>query len=128
MDRSRYNIRSPMPSKPANTTKAPRRGSANSPKTRDGLLLPQLPRLSPVEALPGGQIQSGAHYSALALTGGHYTAQEGQRVFFEQVHLKRVNLSRTRLPEAQWSDARLEGCDLSGVDWEKARLRRVEVI
>ncbi len=89
---------------------------------------PQWPRLDSVEALPGAKIESGEHYLALALTGGRYAGQEAQRVLFDQVHLKRVDLSRTRLPEVQWCDARLEGCDLSGVDWEKARLRRVELI
>jgi uncharacterized protein YjbI with pentapeptide repeats len=89
---------------------------------------PQWPKLDSVETLPGEQLASGEHYLGLALTSSHYPGQTARGVLFDQVHFKRVDLSRTRLPSVQWCDARLEGCDLSSVDWEKARLRRVEFI
>ena len=98
------------------------------PVSRFGIQPPQLPKPIYAEALPGGQLAAHAEYTELALSGCSFAEQAAQNVCFDQVHFKRVNLSGTRLPGVQASDMRLEACDLSGAQWEKARLRRVELV
>ncbi len=49
-------------------------------------------------------------------------------VLFEQVHCWHGVFLQARLPGMRLFDCLLERCDFSAVDWEKARLRRVEFL
>ena len=99
-----------------------------TPVSRFGLQPPQLPKPVFADALPGVTLADHAEYSGLVLAGCSLADQAAQKVCFDQALLKRVNFGRTRLPGLQASDMRLEACDLSGAQWEKARLRRVELV
>ena len=67
-----------------------------------------------------------AEYASLASDGRDFSTQTAGHVVFEQVLLRRAIFNRTRLTQLRMLDVRLEASDLSGADWEKARLWRVE--
>lgn len=85
---------------------------------------PQLPKQLRAESIE--TLTDHAEYAALTVSGCDFTHQAVAHVVFEQSRLQRVIFNQTRLPHLRLIDARLEMCDLSGADWEKARFRRVE--
>lgn len=94
------------------------------PVSRGGIQPPQIPAgLDPLEL---AILRDGDEFSRAALSGD-CTGQAAGRLLLEQCVLRRVTLLNTRLRVLRGADCRLERCDLSGAQWEGARLRRVEL-
>ncbi len=53
--------------------------------------------------------------------------QAGERVRFDGVHVVGGALSETKLAQLTWLDVVCERCDLSMIDWPRAKLTRVEL-
>lgn len=98
------------------------------PKPSTGVEPPQLPKRLPPGALPGGQLADQKSYVKLAFTNVDWSSQEAGDIYFEEVLLRRVIMTSARLPALQIVDARFDGCDLTGTEWEKAHINRVELI
>ena len=92
--------------------------------SRAGIQPPQLPK--PLRAETVATLEDHSELATITVSGSDFTQQTAANVLFEQVRLQRAIFNRTRLPHLRLLDARLEMCDLSGADWEKARFRRVE--
>lgn len=89
---------------------------------------PNLPKQTYAEGLPDDRLLDQAAYAQRAVSSCDLTDQAAEDVTFEQVQFRSVNFGRTRLARPRFLDVRFEACDLSGVGWDKARLRRVEFI
>jgi uncharacterized protein YjbI with pentapeptide repeats len=62
-----------------------------------------------------------------AILSGDCSEQGGRALRFEQCVIRRVNLLNTRLTGLRIFNCCLDHCDLSGAQWEEARLRRTEM-
>ncbi len=89
---------------------------------------PDLPRQLTPATIRGGALRDEDAYQEVLLANGNVNDQTAHNVSFRQVQFKRFELRGTRLPSLHLADARFERCDLSGAIWEKAYLRRIEVI
>src|SRR5438105_12991108 len=86
---------------------------------------PRLPKSLPPADLPEGRLADRAQYAGCQFSGLNLFEQSAQNVLVEQSHFRTVNLGRTRLSRLHLVDVRFERCDLSGAEWEQARLQRV---
>jgi len=91
---------------------------------RQGILSPQLPKQLHTKTIE--VLDDHAEYIALTISNCDLTSQAATNLLFEQVCFRHVILNQTRLVKMRVVDSRIEACDLSGADWEKARFRRVE--
>ncbi|MGB7537118.1 MAG: pentapeptide repeat-containing protein [Anaerolineales bacterium] len=90
---------------------------------------PRPPRFP--KRLPAGSIsalQDDGEYAALELSGCHLAGQSAARAVFDTLLFRKAVLGPSRLSKIRMTDCRLETSDLSGIDWEKARFRRVEFV
>ena len=55
-----------------------------------------------------------------------FASETGERVRFDGVHVVGGSLAETKLEFVTWVDVLCERCDLSMIDWPKAKLTRVE--
>jgi uncharacterized protein YjbI with pentapeptide repeats len=99
-------------------------GSAMKTPPQKTLRPPRLPKRLSVGSIPA--LQDDGEYSGLELHGCRLAGQSAARIVFETLMFRKAVLGPSRLPSARMADCRLETSDLSGVDWEKARFRRVE--
>jgi uncharacterized protein YjbI with pentapeptide repeats len=86
-------------------------------------LPPQLPAIEQPEAL-----EDGAGFAQGALHDTDFAGQSADDVLFDRVECRRVSLNGAALTMAQLLDVRFDACDLAGSDWEKAHIRRVELL
>ena len=94
--------------------------------SKNGIHLPRLPRsLAPVGP---ESIEDDAQVAQGLLADLDLTGLNAGSLLLEQVHCWRVTFVQTRLSGLRLFDGRLEGCDLAGAEWAKARLRRVELL
>ena len=94
--------------------------------SRKILQKPKLPKRLTAGAAP--VLADDGDYSGIELTGCRLTEPAAKRLLFETVSFRRAVFGPSRHAKPRFTDCRLEGCDLSGVDWEKARFRRVEFL
>lgn len=100
--------------------------SAMKPRANKGIRPPELPRRLRAETLKA--LADQAEYTERLLAQCNLSGQTARDVLFEQVTFRRTTLSRSALTRPRLFDVRAEITDLSGADWKKARLRRVEFI
>jgi uncharacterized protein YjbI with pentapeptide repeats len=93
------------------------------PSTKHGIQTPRLPKNLTTETI--ATLDDHAEYYAAAISGGELVKQVAASAIFEQVLMRRVNFTQSRLPKLRLLDVQLETCDLTGADWEQARLQRV---
>ncbi len=93
-----------------------------------GIAPPQLPRdLRTSEGeIPG--LSNGGALTRVALGHADWSNQQADDFLFEQVQCRRVLLTGVEVRAAQILDARFDGCDLANSSWEKAHLKRVEIV
>jgi uncharacterized protein YjbI with pentapeptide repeats len=82
-----------------------------------------LPTATPPEAL-----EDGAGFTQCALQDADFAGASAEDVLFDRVVCRGVSLNGAALPLAQVLDTRLDSCDLAGSEWEKAHIRRVELL
>jgi len=87
---------------------------------------PRFPRRLP--ATPLSTLQDDGEYSALEVSGCNWAGQAPERILFEAISFRKGALGPSRLSKPRFVDCRLETSDLSGIDWEQARFRRVEFL
>ncbi|MBN1440508.1 MAG: pentapeptide repeat-containing protein [Anaerolineales bacterium] len=73
-------------------------------------------------------LEDDGDYSNMEVTGGRYAASAAARCVFEVVIFRRAVFGPSRCAKPRFLDCRLDACDLSGIDWEQARFRRVELL
>jgi uncharacterized protein YjbI with pentapeptide repeats len=73
-------------------------------------------------------LQDDGEYSSLELSGGSLANHKVMRPLFETVVFRKVILGPSEFIKPRFVDCRFESSDLSGIDWEKARFRRVEFL
>ncbi|KPL76890.1 hypothetical protein ADN00_09820 [Ornatilinea apprima] len=91
--------------------------------SRKNIQPPQLPK-----ALPSGSIaalQDEDEVSMVLLSACDMANTSAAHLLFEKVALKRVSLAASQHAKPRFVDCLLEASDLSGIDWEQARFRRV---
>lgn len=79
--------------------------------------------------LPAGTIAAlsdDGEYSAFEAAGCSLAGRSAARISFETVLFRKAVLGPSRISKPRLVDCRLETSDLSGIDWEQARFRRVE--
>lgn len=89
---------------------------------------PDVPRKAELEAIAAPQLVDGATWQKAALAHVNFQGQAADDVLIEKAALNHVLLAQTEISAVQVIDARLETCDLSGAVWEKAHLRRIELL
>jgi uncharacterized protein YjbI with pentapeptide repeats len=94
--------------------------------SKDEILLPRLPR--PLPPVSPALIEPGAEVDLGLLGETDLTGLEASNLLLEQLYCRRTTLAQSHLEGLRLFDVRLEGCDLAGAAWPKARLRRVEFI
>ncbi len=73
-------------------------------------------------------LKDDGEYSTLELSGCNLTEPDVVRPLFETILFRKVILGPSRHSKPRFVDCRFEISDLSGIDWEKARFRRVEFL
>lgn len=91
-----------------------------------GILPPQLPKRLRSEPIP--VLADRAEHCELLVSRGDFTGQTAGDVLFEQVMFRRTSFNGSTLMAPRLFDVRAEVTDFSGVDWKKARFRRVEFV
>ena len=94
------------------------------PLSKNGILIPQLSR-----HLDAGRLRpldDHNEYSQVQLTDDDLTGESASYLVFEQVILKVIIFNQSKLASLRVLDSRIEKCDFSAADWEKAHFRRVE--
>ena len=66
--------------------------------------------------------------SMISLSAPNWAGSSAAHVLVEKVVFKRANLNQSRFNKPRLVDCQLESSDLSGMDWEQARFRRVAFI
>ncbi len=92
-----------------------------------GIQAPRLPKDMERTQMEG--IAEGSEVTQVLLANCDFSDMLGTNkpgVIFEQVHCWHGVFLQARLVGMRLSDCLLERCDFSAVDWDKARLRRVE--
>jgi uncharacterized protein YjbI with pentapeptide repeats len=89
---------------------------------------PDLPVRPRATGLPAGRLADDELYSGLTIADYDVADQVARGVVFEQTRCQRVILARTHLAGLRLRDVRLDTCDATGADWEKAQLDRVEFV
>ncbi len=87
---------------------------------------PQLPKHLHSATLAA--IEDHAEYASLALSEADLAHQSATGVLFEQTRLRHVALTQTHLSRLRLIDTRFDACDLSAAGWEKAHIRRGELV
>ena len=81
-----------------------------------------------LDALPDGDPCADCRYADLTLVRAALGDQVAPDASFGRVWFERVRLDATRMPGLHIRDARFDGCDLAGADWQKAHLSAVEFV
>lgn len=105
---------------------SPEPGKSAARRSRNGIYLPQLPK----RLDPAGPEMIADHTQLLQvlLAEIDLTGLQAANLLLEQVGCRRVILVKSHFSGLRLFDSRLESCDLAGARWEKARLRRVELL
>ena len=96
-------------------------------KPSSGIQPPDLPRRAVPDDLPAPLADNGA-YVDLVLSNADFAGQTADNVLFDRVHFKRPLFSAAQLQSAELVDVRFDSSDLSRVEWEKPRFKRVELV
>ncbi|MDX9990838.1 MAG: pentapeptide repeat-containing protein [Anaerolineales bacterium] len=94
--------------------------------TQKNVQPPQFPKHMPSGLLAA--LEDDGEYSTLALSGCNLANSKASYLLFEQILFRRVTLGPSQHTKPRFVDCQLEASDLSGIDWEKARFRRVEFL
>jgi uncharacterized protein YjbI with pentapeptide repeats len=87
---------------------------------------PRIPKQLPVRPLAA--LEDDGEYALFELSGCNLADTKASQPVFEQMLFHRVVLGPSRHKKPRFVDCRLETSDLSRIEWEGARFRRVEFI
>jgi uncharacterized protein YjbI with pentapeptide repeats len=94
--------------------------------SRKNIQAPQLPK-----ALPSGSItalQDEDEVSMVSLSACDLANTSAAHLVFDKVNFRRAALAASQHAKPRFVDCLLEASDLSGIDWEQARFRRVALL
>ncbi len=86
---------------------------------------PRLPKR--LEKASLDTLSDGGQYAQALLVKDQAAGAKASEILFDQVSLRQVVLTQSHFAGLRIFDSRLEGCELSGVQWEASRFRRVEL-
>jgi uncharacterized protein YjbI with pentapeptide repeats len=95
---------------------------------KGALAPPQLPAPTTMRTLTDVMLEDGVSLAQVILTDCDLSGARAEDVALDRVLCQRVRLGQANLALAQLLDVRFDACDLAGSAWEKAHVRRAELL